>query len=105
MSILRLLPPLAVVAASLPAFAAAPPSAFPARPEPAAMHRCLPPQAFLTALDSAGLWVLKREPAGPAEKVTGVVFRESGMIDVALFKNGCLAILVQVGKARPDIEV
>ncbi len=78
-----------------------------AAPEkPTAAEQCLAPGAFLTALSSAGDWVVKRDPGGVGdEKVSGVVFREGGLIDVAIFRDGCLALVVVVGKAPPDIEV
>ena len=67
---------------------------------------CLAPAAFLTALADAGDWILKREVyAGDQNKLNGVVFRQGGMIDVALFQNGCLAMVVEIGKAAPDLQV
>jgi hypothetical protein len=69
-------------------------------------NECMAPHTFLTALSSAGDWIVKRDPVNAGdEKVTGVVFREAGMIDVAVFENGCLAMVVVVGKAPPDIKV
>jgi hypothetical protein len=66
----------------------------------------LAPTAFLTALNSAGDWVVERSPNHvPDAKVTGVIFRHSGMIDVALFRQGCLAMIVIVGQAAPDLLV
>jgi hypothetical protein len=90
-----LLAPMALAASTLPTLAAPP-----AMPE----KDCLAPAAFLTALDSAGDWVIKRAPDGAAEaELKGILFREAGMINVALFRNGCLAVVMVVGKAAPDV--
>jgi hypothetical protein len=102
-----LLPPLILAGLATPSLAAPPdpmgPAAAPTSP-PAT--KCLAPEAFLTALVEAGDWIVTRDPAGVEDaKLKGVVFRESGMISVALFKKGCLAMVVVVGKAAPDIEV
>jgi hypothetical protein len=98
MSIFKLLlvTPVTVAMTILPSLAAAPAS-------PA--NDCMAPKAFLTALSTAGDWIVKRDPAGNDEKLTGVVFRDAGMFNVALFKDGCLAMVVIVGKAPPDREV
>ena len=78
-------------------------------PVPAPAHpdtNCMAPAEFLNTLTTAGDWVIGSAPKGVEEaKITGVVFRESGMIDVALFRAGCLAAVVIVGKAAPDIMV
>lgn len=67
---------------------------------------CMAPPEFIRTVATAGDWVIGQAPShAPAERVTGVVFRESGMIDVALFKGGCLAAVVIVGKAAPDTIV
>jgi hypothetical protein len=68
--------------------------------------QCLAPTAFLTALSSSGDWIVERSPQHVADtKLTGVIFRHSGMIDVALFRQGCLAMIVVVGEAPPDLLV
>jgi hypothetical protein len=68
--------------------------------------RCMAPPEFIRTVATAGDWVIGQSPThAPAERVTGVVFRESGMIDVALFRNGCLAAVIIVGKAAPDTIV
>jgi len=90
------LAPLLVAGLTLPSSAAPDKVAAPG-------NDCLAPHTFLTALSSAGDWIVKRAPNGVAdEKVTGIVFREAGMINVAVFREGCLAMVVVVGKAPPD---
>ena len=77
----------------------------PAKPA-APSKNCLQPHALLTALTSAGDWIIKRDPAGVAdEKLTGLVFRQANMINVAVFQDGCLAMIVVVGKSPPDLKV
>jgi hypothetical protein len=71
-------------------------------PAPAQTAACLDQAAFLSALSDAGDWIIKRDPDGA---VARVAFRESGMIDVAVFRDGCLAVVVVVGQARPDFKV
>ena len=75
-------------------------------PPPAPVDKCLAPAAFISVVSSAGDWVVERSPHHvPDAKVTGVIFRHSGMIDVALFRGGCLAMIVVVGEAPPDLLV
>lgn len=72
----------------------------------APVDKCLAPAAFISAVSSAGDWVVERSPHHvPDAKVTGVIFRHSGMIDVALFRQGCLAMIIVVGEAPPDLLV
>lgn len=101
MGVARLLPALPVILLSLsiPSFAA--PSTTSDR-----AGACMAPKTFLSALTSAGDWVIKRDPNGAGDaQVTGVAFRHEGMIDVAVFKSGCLAMVVIVGQAPPDLQV
>jgi hypothetical protein len=92
-----LLAPLALAATILPAIAA--PAAMPEKD-------CMAPAAFLTALDQAGDWIIQRAPARVQDtELKGILFRDSGMINVALFKDGCLAAVMVVGQAPPDIQV
>ena len=94
-----LLVPVTLAGFVLPTFAA---PAQPTQPQ----VQCLAPHALLTALTTAGDWIIKRDPNGVGdEKLNGIVFREAGMINVAVFQQGCLAIVVVIGKAPPDIEV
>lgn len=77
-----------------------------AAPPPKTADECMAPQAFLARLVVAGDWIVKRAPNHVADsEVTGVVFREGGMINIAVFQNGCLALIVIVGKAPEDIKV
>ena len=82
--------------AATPGFATA------AQPNPT----CLAPSAFIDQVSSAGDWVVEKSPLhAPDDQVKGVIFRDSGMIDVALFRGGCLAAIVVVGHAKPDTMV
>lgn len=86
-----------IVASSLPASAA---------PAPKTAGECMAPEAFLARLVLAGDWIVKRAPNHVADSaITGVVFRENGMIDIAVFQNGCLALIVIVGEASEDLKV
>jgi len=77
-----------------------------AAPPAPADSRCLAPTTFISQLSSAGDWVVERSPHhAPDPQVKGVIFRHSGMIDVALFQRGCLAAIVVVGEAKPDLMV
>jgi len=68
--------------------------------------QCMAPAAFRDTMAVAGDWVIGQSPRhAPTHRIAGIVFRESGMIDVALFKDGCLAAVVVVGKAAPDLMV
>lgn len=82
------------------------PSLAAATPAPVPANKCMAPAAFISAVSLAGDWVVERSPHHvPDAKVTGVIFRHSGMIDVALFRGGCLAMIVVVGEAPPDLMV
>jgi hypothetical protein len=86
-----------IVASTLPS---------PAAPLPKTANECMAPQTFLARLVIAGDWIVKRAPNHVADtEVTGVVFREGGMINVAVFQDGCLALIVIVGEASEDIKV
>lgn len=92
-----LLAPLALAVAIFPAIAA-----------PAAMPQkdCLAPATFVSALDQAGDWIIHRDPVRVQDTdLKGIMFRDSGLINVAVFKNDCLAAVMVVGEAPPDIEV
>jgi hypothetical protein len=68
--------------------------------------QCMAPAEFRNTMAVAGDWVIGQAPSKVGrDPVTGIVFRESGMIDVALFDHGCLAAVVVVGKAAPDIVI
>lgn len=98
-----LLAPLALAATILPSLAASSPSVSgkPAIPE----KDCLAPAAFETVLSTAGDWIVMRAPDGADKtKLKGIVFRDAGMINVALFEDGCLAAVMVVGKAPPDLQ-
>jgi len=99
-----LLAPLALAGLIVPAVAATGPAGGPIPTPAASTARCMAPAELLTTLATAGDWVIGKSPKNvDGANIKGVVFRESGMIDVALFEGGCLAAVVVVGKAAPDI--